>query len=311
MFLQLTPEYREIDMNAFNPELLTVGVVTVDELEQIRACFGFSRSAIEECLSEHDRYRNSVDVYEDYTFCVVTIVGAANPLTPGDKVAFFFKRNLFLMVSLFDLDGSARKIFMQAASRYKPEAATLEKVVSAVMEGFIANDGEPLAAMEFEINTMEEEIATGQITRAFNIEVYERRKQLLVLRNYYEQLIDMGEELQENENDIFVGDTLRYIAMFTSKAERFSATVQLMRDSLAQLRESYQAVLDYSMNRVIKVLTVLATIYLPPTLIAGWYGMNFKHMPELDWWFGYPLVIVLSVIFVISSMIYFKRKKML
>ena len=311
MFLQLTPEYREIDMNAINPEYLTVGVATVDELDEIRRCFGFSRNAIEECLSERDRYRNSVDVYEDYTFCVVTIVDAANPLAPGDKVAFFFKRNLFLMVTLFDLDGSARRLFMQAASRYKPEAATLEKVVSAVMESYIANDGEALAAMEFEINTMEEEIATGKINRAFNTEVYERRKQLLVLRNYYEQLIDMGEELQENENDIFMDDTLRYITMFTGKVERFSATVQLMRDSLAQLREAYQAALDYSMNRVIKILTVLATVYLPPTLIAGWYGMNFKHMPELDWWFGYPLVIVLSILFVVGSMIYFKRKKML
>ena len=69
--------------------------------------------------------------------------------------------------------------------------------------------------------------------------------------------------------------------------------------------------MDYSLNRVIKILTVLATIYLPPTLIAGWYGMNFKHMPELDWWFGYPLVIIFSVIFVVASMFYFKKKKML
>ena len=108
-----------------------------------------------------------------------------------------------------------------------------------------------------------------------------------------------------------MGDTLRYIAMFVGRVTRLSASVQLLRDSLTQLREAYQAALDYSLNRVIRTLTVLATIYMPPTLIAGWYGMNFRHMPELDWRFGYPLVIGLSVVFVLASFWYFKRKKMM
>ena len=69
--------------------------------------------------------------------------------------------------------------------------------------------------------------------------------------------------------------------MFTGKVERFSASVQLLRDSLTQLREAYQAALDYNLNRVIKLLTVLATIYLPPTLIAGWYGMKREHIHKL------------------------------
>lgn len=311
MLFELTPEYREITLNERDPQRLTVGVLSLAELEDARARLGFSHAAIQECVQENGRYRNSVDVYDEYTFCVVTIVDAAHPLAPGDKVAFFFLRNLFLMVSLLDEDGSSERAFLQAARRYKPDAATMEKVVAAVLEGFIITDGTALAKMEFEINAMEEEIASGRVRRAFYAEVFKRRKELLILRNYYEQLIDMGEELQENENDIFSDGALRYITLFTGKAERLSRDVQLMRDTLTQLREAYQAALDYNLNSVIKMLTVLATVYLPPTLIAGWYGMNFKHMPELDWWFGYPLVIVLSVVFVVASLMYFKRKKML
>ena len=311
MFYQLTPAYREISLDHYDPACLTAGVIPVSDLADVCARFGFSRRAMEECLSEKDRYRNSVDIYDDYTFCVATLVDAADPVTHTDKVAFFFKRNLLLMVSLLDEDGSSTRLFAQATHRYKPEAVTFEKIVSAVLESFIECDGDALAKMEFEINGMEEEIASGRIDRAFNVEVFERRKKLLILRNYYEQLIDMGEELQENENDVFEGSTLRYIAMFTGKAERLSASVQLMRDTLAQLREAHQAALDYSLNRVIKMLTVLATVYLPPTLLAGWYGMNFRHMPELDWRFGYPMVIGLSLVFVVASLIYFKRKKML
>ena len=59
------------------------------------------------------------------------------------------------------------------------------------------------------------------------------------------------------------------------------------------------------------VLTVVTTIFMPLTLIVGWYGMNFKYMPELDWVWGYPIVIAVSVLIVIGSLIFFKRKKWL
>lgn len=311
MLCELWPQTREISLNELNEERLTVGVIGVDQLEEARQRFGFSHRAIAECLSESDRYRNSVDVYDDFTFCVVTVVDANDPLAPGDKVAFFFKRNLFLMVSLLDPDGSTTRLFMEAARRYKPEAVTLEKVIAAVLESFVTRDGDALAQMAFDLSAMEEEIAAGHTNRAFNAEVFERRKRLLVLRNYYEQLIDMGEELQENENDLFPDDAVRYLAMFTGRVTRLSASVQLLRDSLNQLREAYQAMLDYNLNSVIRVLTVLATIFLPLTLIVGWYGMNFVHMPELEWEYGYPLVIAGSVLVVLVGLLYFKRKKML
>ena len=309
MLYELTPEYRPIDLAQCDPARLTVGVLDFAQLEEARQRFGFSERVIQECLTERDRYRNSVDVFDEYTFCILTVVDAHQPLCHPDKVAFFFKRNLFLMVTLQDDDRSAEALFLRAATRYKPEATTMEKVVSAVLESFIDHDGDALAAMEFDLNTIEEEISLGKTNRAINAELYERRKELLHLRNYYEQLIDIGEELTENENDIFENDSLRYINMFTGKVTRLSASVQILRDSLTQLRESYQAALDYSLNRVMKLLTVLATVYLPPTLIAAWYGMNFKHMPELDWRFGYPLVIVLSIVFVVATLIYFKRRK--
>ena len=310
MLCQLMPVFREIPLDRVDPECLTAGALGEDALDSLRERFGFSQRCVDECRAESDRYRNSIDVYEDYTFCVVTLVNAADALAPADKVAFFFRRNLFLMVSIVDLDGSAERIFNQAIRRYKPESATLEKIVSAVLEGFVDGDGDALAKMEFEISAMEEELAAGKLERAFIADIYELRRQLLKLRTYYEQLIDIGEELQENENDVFSDDAMRYIAMFTGRATRLSTSVQQMRDSLAQLREAYQAAMDYSLNRVIKILTVLATVYLPPTLIAGWYGMNFKHMPELDWAWGYPLVIGLSLAIVVGSLIYFRRKRM-
>ena len=84
-----------------------------------------------------------------------------------------------------------------------------------------------------------------------------------------------------------------------------------MRESIVQLREAYDASIDISLNNVMKLFTVVTTIFLPLSLIAGWYGMNFTGMGELTWEFGYPFVIALSVVCVIVCLIIFKKKKLL
>ena len=78
-----------------------------------------------------------------------------------------------------------------------------------------------------------------------------------------------------------------------------------------QLRDLYKAHLDIKQNRIMTVLTVVTTIFMPLTLIAGWYGMNFHFMPELNWKWSYPVVIILSIAIAVGSLLFFKKKKWL
>ena len=87
--------------------------------------------------------------------------------------------------------------------------------------------------------------------------------------------------------------------------------VNALLDYTTQIRETYKSRLDVKQNRIMTVLTVVTTVFMPLTLIVGWYGMNFRYMPELEWKIGYPLVIIVSVIIVIASLIFFKVKKWL
>jgi magnesium transporter len=78
-----------------------------------------------------------------------------------------------------------------------------------------------------------------------------------------------------------------------------------------QVRDLYHAQLEVRQNRIMTLLTVVTTIFMPLTLIAGWYGMNFRYMPELEWRLGYPVVIAVSVLIVVFCLIFFKKKKWL
>ena len=85
-------------------------------------------------------------------------------------------------------------------------------------------------------------------------------------------------------------------------------SVMHLREYITQVREAYQAQIDIEQNQIMKVFTVMTSIFLPLTLIVGWYGMNLQ-MPEFSWSFGYPFVIILSVSVILASVIIFKVKR--
>ena len=97
--------------------------------------------------------------------------------------------------------------------------------------------------------------------------------------------------------------------MFTERVIRLQDMVNSQRDYTAQLRDLLQAQLEVKQNTIMTVLTVITTIFLPLTLIAGWYGMNFLHMPELEWVYGYPVIILISVLIVAGCLYWFRKKK--
>ena len=131
------------------------------------------------------------------------------------------------------------------------------------------------------------------------------------LRVHYAQLIDFSQELEENENGFFSDENIRYFHMFTSRVERLYNIAAYLRDYTEQLGDIYHLQLEAKQNRIMTVLTIVSTIFMPLTLITGWFGMNFRYMPELESPWAYPIVIVISVVIIVASLIYFRKKKLL
>jgi magnesium transporter len=88
-------------------------------------------------------------------------------------------------------------------------------------------------------------------------------------------------------------------------------SIEIYRDMLSGMLDIYLSSLNNRMSAVMKVLTVIATIFMPLTFLAGVYGMNFKHMPELDWPWGYPMIMLIMAGVALFMLTLFRRKKWL
>ena len=303
---------KPVSLTEIDENRLTAGVISLAEFRETFAVrFGFASAAIEEAERPDTRFRSTIDVTDGHLFCVVSLRDVANVYGARDRVGLIVRKNLLLLVSIKDDDESIPLAFEEAARRVNPKSASIERLICMFFELLLADDGSDLESYDNQIAMMEGQIETGETGKHFNGEILSLRRRLLIIRNYYEQLLDIFDAMVENEADLFSEHRLHYFRAMRDKITRLSANAQLLRDSLVQVREAYMAALDYNANRIMKVFTVVTTIFMPLTLLVGWYGMNFKFMPELTSRFGYPAVIVLSVVIVIVSFIFFKRKKLL
>ena len=213
-------------------------------------------------------------------------------------------------IVFIDHDGYAASLVKRIAATKKWRYPGLERFIYDFLETIISGDLNMLERYEDEITIIEDRILEGNLTGELerNNEI---RVELLKLKMYYEQLIDLGQELAENENDFFMSDNLRFFELFTARVTRLQGLVSTLKEYTMQVRELYQSELSVKQNRIMTVLTVVTTIIMPLTLVTGWYGMNFKYMPELDSPLAYPIVIGVVILMAVSGIIYFKKKKWL
>jgi magnesium transporter len=115
--------------------------------------------------------------------------------------------------------------------------------------------------------------------------------------------------LERGESSLIKESTLIYLGDIYDHTIQVIDNIETFRDMLSGMMDIYLSSISNRMNEIMKVLTIIATIFIPLTFIVGLYGMNFKYMPELSWLWGYPLVLTLMLAVAVFMLIYFRRKK--
>ena len=212
-------------------------------------------------------------------------------------------------IVFIDDSGTAERLIEGIRRTKKWRLPGLERFLYDFLEQIVLNDRPLLERYDHELDRLETAILREE--EVMPERVNEVRSEIRELRVHYEQLLDFCQEMEENENSFFKADNLRYFRLFSNRIERLRDATSAIGDHAVQIRDVYKSHLDIKQNRIMTVLTVVTTIFMPLTLIAGWYGMNFRYMPELETAWGYPVIIVVSLLIVLGSLWFFKKKKWL
>lgn len=286
-------------------------ILTPEELSENNGFFKFHNSTVEECISPRQTPR--LEVYDEFSFGVINIMYKEKSeheslwLTAREVDFYLTARYLVLVTkSPNSLVEKVKKEVLENANASDNYIVNLSKILYILLHRLTSMDNVILKEIESQIAILEEQVMEDSHTD-YTMKIIGLRKQLLFLKRYYEPLLDIAEGLEENENGLIEESALKYFSILKNRIERLNNNVLHLRDYVTQVREAYQAQVDISLNHIMKLFTVITAIFLPLTLIAGWYGMNFTHMPELKWVYGYPAVILLSIIVAVVSLVYFRK----
>ena len=254
-----------------------------------------------------DIFLTKAEVNYDSLTGTFAIPDRKNPSADDLKFSFVLDDKGIVFI---DDTGTAEKIINGVRQTKKWKMPSLERFIYDFLDQIVKDDLRLMENYETELDSMEQKIIDGDEDLPSG-RLNDIRNDIRYLRIHYDQLMDLAAEFQENENGFFEIENLRYFRLFIDRAARLHDTASSLRDYTMQLRDLYKAQLDIKQNRIMTVLTVVTTIFMPLTLIAGWYGMNFRVMPELNWEWSYPVVIAVSIAIVIGSLLFFKKKKWL
>ena len=226
---------------------------------------------------------------------------------PGDNHVFAFSLDEKGVIFIDD-EGFCNAVIRKIANTKRLVNPCLERYLYDFLEQIICDDRKMLEGYDHTLDELEDQILDGN-TEGVLEQIAEIRNDLRDLKIHYTQLIDVCQELEENENHFFKDENERYFHLVAQRIERLLEMLLTLVDFTIQLREFCQSKIDEKQNRNLAFLTIISSIFMPLTLIAGWYGMNFKYMPELDKVWAYPLVFVVSVMIVVVCIVFFKKNK--
>jgi magnesium transporter len=285
---------------------------TPQEIDEMAEEFGLHPLAVEDARKGHQRPK--IEEYDDSLFAVLHTVEASPdgldaPLA-GGEVDIFVGRNYILSVR-----HRTQKGFTDVRTRCEREPELLRHgsgfVLYALMDTVVDRYFPILDAMESELEQIEEHIFVRNTARS-NIEsLYALKQKLMVLKHAVDPLMEATGKLYGGRVPLVCTGMQEYFRDVYDHLHRIHATIEGMREMLATAIQVNLGMISLSENEVTKKLAAWAAIIAVPTMVAGIYGMNFKHMPELDWEYGYALAVAMMVATDIWLYVRFKKARWL
>ena len=299
-----------VQVKVIDGDKKNIALLSLEELKRDYEKLGVRQECITWCEDEIKRFSNRFEVYEDFSFSSMEFINLSQSKKNDNRVVFIIKKNIFIAIILEDANRFVESILKEAL-KIEANNLTLDRYISLVFNRMIDGTEDLIDKYEDKILALEDKVINNSSQKNMNNYIFKIKRILSYYLKYYKSLNRFVDLIKENYEIITDSSECRYMEIFGTRVERFISDIEYLLDALIHIQDLYTTSLDYSLNNIMKVFTVVTTIFLPLTLVTGWYGMNFKNMPELTWKYGYLGVIVFSVIVVLLCIVFFKKKKLI
>lgn len=285
------------------------GVHDIQALEKLGQCFGLHPLVMEDIFNTDQRPK--IEDYGDYLYIVLRMLtnDSESGEISSEQVSLILGENFVLSIQ----EGAEGDVFEPVRTRIRNGKGQIRKLGAdylaySLIDAVVDNYFIILEKIGERIESLEETLISDPGPETLH-QIHNLKREMIYLRKSVWPLREVVSGMQRRDSTLIRENTGYYLRDVYDHTIQVIDTIETFRDMLSGMLDIYLSSISNRTNAVMKVLTVIATIFIPLTWIAGVYGMNFRNMPELEWHYGYPAVWLGMFVVALGMVIYFKMKK--
>ncbi len=286
-------------------------LLKADELSKIRNILVLDEESLQECVNL-DQFPK-LSFFKGYMFIVFNILQyntkevvskELNIFLSKDYIITVYKEELNILEELIEDINQCRNTFIL---KEKPSASM---VLYYILDRIILRNYDVISSLEAYADKIEINILKSPSQEQLD-ELIHQRRQVYKIRKYLNPLRYIGDNLISNENNIIEVSNIEYFKSLNNKIEKLLLSIESLFQGLALVREAFESEISNKTNELVKIFTLIASIFLPLNLITSMYGMNFENIPFVKLKYGYYLINGIMLLISLGLLYLFKKKKWL
>jgi magnesium transporter len=290
------------------------GLHDVSVIEKIGSCFDIHPLVLEDVLNTNQRPK--IEDLENYLFFVLKMLlyDEKKHEIHSEQVSLILGKNFVISFqeSIGDVFDNVRQRIRNGKGRIRKMGA--DYLAYSLIDEIVDNYFVILEKIGEKVEDLEEDLVSNPTPKTLH-KIYNLKREMIHLRRSVWPIREVINGMQRGDSKLIKSSTNIYLRDLYDHTIQVIDTIETFRDMISGMLDMYMSSVSNKMNEIMKVLTIFAAIFIPLTFIAGVYGMNFDpeyspfNMPELKWYFGYPMALCMMAGLVIVMIVYFKHKK--
>jgi magnesium transporter len=285
-----------------------VGLENIKLIEEIGKIFQIHPLTLEDIVNTDQRAK--FEDYVSYTLTVVRKIRYSDSFIGGEQVSILLLRDF---VITFQESGS-NDCFEPVRERIRKGTGRVRKMGAdylayVLLDTIVDTYFILLDSVSESIDGIEDRLITGEISKTLFNDIHHHKREIIILRKYILPLRELLILMQRTEHPLIAQTTHLYLRDVHDHVTRIIEIIEFLRELLTDLTEIYLSTNANKMNEIMKVLTIVSSLFIPLTFIVGVYGMNFEYMPELKYRIAYPIIWIVMLLTVAFMLWYFRKRK--